>query len=65
MASLWWGMLFSAIGMGYCVYGKRQSAPVALACGIGLAVYPWFVSNPWLLVSIGIVLMAIPKFVRI
>jgi hypothetical protein len=65
MANLWWGTLLSAIGMGYCVYGKRQSAPIPLACGIGLVVFPWLVANPWLLVSIGVVLMAIPKFVRI
>lgn len=64
-AGLWWGMLFGAIGMGYAVYGKRQSAPVPLLCGIALMVFPWFVSNPWIMVLVGIVLMAIPKFVRI
>lgn len=64
-ASLWWGMLFGAIGMGYCVYGKRQSAPIALACGIGLVAFPWFVSNAWLMVLVGVVLMAIPRFIRL
>ena len=65
MAGLWWGMLFGAIGMGYCVYGKRQSAPIPLVCGIALLVFPWFVSNPWLMVFIGAALMAIPRFIRI
>lgn len=65
MASLWWGMLFGAIGMGYCAYGKRQSAPIPLVCGIGLLVFPWFVSNAWILVLVGAALMAIPRFVRI
>ena len=64
-ASVWWGMLFGAIGMGYCVYGKRQSAPSALACGIGLVAFPWFVSNAWLMVLVGVVLMAIPRFIRL
>ena len=64
-ASMWWGMLFGAIGMGYCVYGKRQSAPIPLLCGIGLLVFPWFVSNAWIMVLVGAALMAIPRFVRI
>ena len=64
-AGLWWSMLFGAIGMGYCVYGKRQSAPIPLACGIGLLVFPWFVSNAWIMVLVGAALMAIPRFVRI
>lgn len=64
-ASLWWGMLFGAIGAGYCVYGKRQSAPVPLACGLALVVFPWFVSNPWIMVLVGAALMAIPRLVRI
>jgi hypothetical protein len=65
MASLWWGMLFGAIGMGYCVYGKRQSKPIPLLCGIGLIAFPWFVSNPWIMVIVGAALMAIPRFIRI
>jgi hypothetical protein len=64
-ANLWWGMLFGAIGTGYCVYGKRQSAPIPLLCGIGLLVFPWFVSNAWIMVLVGAALMAIPRFVRI
>jgi hypothetical protein len=64
-ANLWWGMLFGAIGTGYCVSGKRQSAPIPLLCGIGLLVFPWFVSNAWIMVLVGAALMAIPRFVRI
>jgi hypothetical protein len=63
-ATLLWGMLFSTIGTGYFIYGKRQAMIVPLVCGIALAIYPWFVSNAWLLVLIGAVLMAIPYFVR-
>ncbi|HEX5961683.1 MAG TPA: hypothetical protein VFY97_10625 [Rhodanobacteraceae bacterium] len=63
-ATLLWGMLFGAIGVGYFIYGKRQSMIVPLLCGIGLVASPWFVASvPWLIV-IGIVLMAVPYFVR-
>ena len=63
-ASVWWGMLFGAIGVGYFIYGKKQSMIVPLVCGIALIVYPWFVSGAWLTLIIGVVLMAVPYFVR-
>jgi hypothetical protein len=64
MATLLWGVLFGSIGMGFFVYGKRQAAPVPLACGIALMVFPYFVSSNWAMVLIGAVLMAVPYFVR-
>lgn len=63
-ATLLWGMLFGAIGAGYFIYGKRQAMIVPLVCGIALVVYPWFVSGALPTVAIGIVLMAVPYFVR-
>lgn len=63
-ATLLWGMLFGAIGVGYFVYGKRQAMIVPLVCGIGLVVYPWFVSGTLWTVLVGVVLMAVPYFVR-
>ncbi len=64
-ATLWWGMLFGAIGLGYFIYGKRQAAALPLVCGIGLMVFPYFVSNSWLLFAIGAALMAVPVFIRL
>lgn len=63
--ALWWGLLFGSIGLGFFIYGKRQKAPVPRVCGIGLMVFPYFVSNNWLMVPIGAVLIAIPYFVRL
>ena len=65
MATLLWGVLFGSIGLGFFIYGKRQGAPVPLACGLLLMVFPYFVSNPWATVLIGSLLMAIPYFVRL
>lgn len=59
-ATLLWGMIFSAIGVGYFIYGKRQAALVPLLCGVALVAYPWFVSNALLTVLIGVALLAIP-----
>ncbi|HPE61344.1 MAG TPA: hypothetical protein PLB10_13500 [Thiolinea sp.] len=64
-ASLLWGLLFSAIGLGYFSYGRRQRSPIPLLCGLSLMIYPYFVSGHILLVAIGGVLSAIPYFVRL
>jgi len=58
-------LLFSSIGVGFFLYGKKQKAVVPLVCGLALMVYPYFVTNSVLLVVIGVVLMAIPYFVKI
>ena len=62
---LLWSLLFSSIGLGFFVYGKKQKAVVPLFCGLGLMIYPYFVSNTILLVAIGVALMALPYFVRV
>jgi hypothetical protein len=61
---LFWGFLFSTLGLGYFSYGRKQRAIVPLACGLLLMVYPFFVSNLALLIGAGVVLIAIPWFVR-
>ncbi|MEZ5987644.1 MAG: amino acid transport protein [Planctomycetota bacterium] len=58
-------MVFGAIGLGYFTYGKRQKAAVPLIAGIGLCVFPFFITNDWLMAGVGIVLMAVPYFVRL
>jgi hypothetical protein len=58
-------VLFGSIGLGFFIYGRKQSAPVPLLCGIALMVFPYFVSNQLLLVGIGVVLCAIPYFLRL
>jgi hypothetical protein len=61
---LLWSLLFSSVGLGFFLYGKKQQAPVPLFSGLALMIYPYFVSNPILLVAIGVVLVAVPYFVR-
>lgn len=64
MAQLVWGMLFGAIGVGYFIYGKRQSALLPLLCGFGLMVFPYFVTGTLWMLLIGAVLMALPWYFR-
>lgn len=62
-AILLWGVLFSSIGLGFFIYGKKRQRFAALLCGVGLMVFPYFVSDTVLLVLIGAVLVAIPLVV--
>jgi hypothetical protein len=64
-ASIVWGMLFGAIGGGYMIYGHKQKQLVALVCGLLLMAFPYFVSNPWLMVLIGAALMFLPFKFRV
>lgn len=59
-----WGMVFGAIGFGYFLYGKKQKAVVPLIIGIALFIFPYFISNVYMLVIVGAVLVALPYFVR-
>ena len=62
---LMWSILFGAFGMGYFAYGKKQRSPVPFVVGIALMVFPYFISNVYVVVLIGVVLLAVPYFVRI
>ena len=57
--------MFGAIGLGFFTYGRRQKSVVPLMTGIALFVVPYFISNVYLLVIAGAVLVALPYFVRI
>lgn len=63
--ALLWGVLFSSIGLGFFIYGKKQKANVPFVCGILLMIYPYFISDSTLLlVLIGCILTAIPFLIR-
>ncbi|MEA3108896.1 MAG: hypothetical protein QOI88_3501 [Gammaproteobacteria bacterium] len=61
---LLWGLLFSSIGLGFFLYGKKQRAVVPLVCGLVLMIYPYFIPNVMALVAIGVVLTAVPYFFK-
>lgn len=64
-ATLLWGVLFSSIGLGFFIYGRKQKANVPFVCGILLMIYPYLISTSTvLLVLIGSILTAIPFVIR-
>ena len=58
--SLIWGFLFGTIGVGYLIYGKKQQRWSAFIAGLGMVAFTYFISNPVLIIAIGIVLMILP-----
>ncbi len=60
-----WGVLFGAIGLGFFTYGRKQKAVVPLLTGIALFIFPYFMPNIYALLVVGVLLVAIPYFVRL
>jgi len=60
MNSLWVGVIAGAIGMGYFIYGKRQTKSVPMIAGMLLCVYPYFVESLLALSVIGLLLVVAP-----
>ena len=65
VSTLMWGVILGSLGMGFFVYGKRQGALIPLLSGMGLMVSPYVISNPYILVPISALLVALPFLVRI
>ncbi|WP_374574324.1 amino acid transport protein [Acinetobacter sp.] len=61
---LFLGVIFSSIGLGYFLYGKKQKMTVPLIAGLVLMIFPYFIESSILLGTIGIALSALPYFLR-
>ncbi len=58
-------VIFGSIGLGYFIYGKKQGKLIPLVAGIGLCVFPYFISNVYAMVVIGIILVIVPWLIRL
>ena len=52
-------LLVSGIGLVLFMYGKRQSRIPQLVTGLVLCIFPYFVSNLWLMGGITVVILAV------
>lgn len=53
-------MIWGSIGTGYFIYGKKQSKFVFLICGVGLAVFPFFISDLVATIVLGLLMTIAP-----
>jgi hypothetical protein len=58
-------LLLGAFGLGYFVYGKKNGAVVPLVCGLGLMIFPYFISGVVPLLLVGLVLIFLPRFIQL
>ncbi|MEG0347720.1 MAG: amino acid transport protein [Acinetobacter sp.] len=58
------GVIFSSIGLGYFLYGKKQKMTVPLTVGLVLMIFPYFIESNALLGGISLLLSAVPYFLR-
>ncbi|KEF33164.1 hypothetical protein D777_00172 [Marinobacter nitratireducens] len=68
MSDTWFlvfGLIFTSIGLAYFVYGRKQSNLMARMSGIGLMFFPYLVDDIYVFFGVGIVLMALPKFIEL
>ncbi len=57
---LLWGTIFGGVGIGFFSYGKKQKSVVPLLTGLALFVFPYLISNVYVLVLVGLAIMAVP-----
>ncbi|NQZ07499.1 MAG: hypothetical protein HRT35_10095 [Algicola sp.] len=60
-----WSVLFGGIGIGYFIYGKKQKAVVPFLVGLTLCIYPYFMTSVTMLLIVGVILIAIPYFIKL
>jgi hypothetical protein len=56
------GIVFSTIGIGAFSYGKKLDLWQPRVIGLGLMIYPYFISNLWFLWGIGCALLVLLWF---
>ncbi|ENU92920.1 hypothetical protein F971_01907 [Acinetobacter vivianii] len=57
-------VIFSSIGLGYFLYGKKQKMTVPLVCGLVLMLFTYFIDSTAMISVIGIILSILPYFLR-
>ena len=57
-AWLFVSLAIGAVGTGLFLYGKKQARWPQLVGGVVLCIYPYFVSNVWLMLGIALALLA-------
>ncbi len=64
-AAILWSLLFGSIGMGYFIYGRKQNHTVTRYTGVALILFPYVVTDTVTLVAIGVLLLVLPRFIKL
>lgn len=61
---LFLSVIFSSIGLGYFLYGKKQKMTVPLVYGLVLMLFTYFIDSTAMISIIGVILSVVPYFLR-
>lgn len=53
-------LIFGVFGLTYFVYGKKRSNLIMRYSGLALMVFPYFISNNFVVLGVGVGLLAAP-----
>jgi hypothetical protein len=59
------GLIFGSIGLGYCIYGKKQSNLVVFLAGLFLMGLPYAIDNNVALIILSLIIMVLPKYIKL
>lgn len=54
------GIVFGSLGLGYLVYGRKESRILPIACGLMLLIVPYLIPNAIVMSAICVLLAIIP-----
>lgn len=57
-------LVFSSIGLGYFIYGRKQKQQVTFYAGICLMLYSYVITDTLPMIAVGVGLMLAPKLIR-
>jgi hypothetical protein len=63
VSNLFFGVVIGAFGVGYIIYGKKQTKLAPVIAGVLLCVYTYFVESWLWLCVVGALLLAAPFFI--
>lgn len=58
------GLVFGSVGVGYCIYGKKQKKTVAFWIGVALIVLPYVIDSNIAVAIVSVALMCVPLYVK-
>ncbi|MFH1830375.1 MAG: hypothetical protein ABH871_06335 [Pseudomonadota bacterium] len=61
---LYWDVFISLVGVGFLMYGKKRPDYLAMAIGLALAVYPYFVGKVGWSIAIAVGIIALYIFLK-
>jgi hypothetical protein len=64
-STLFAAVVFSAVGFGYFMYGRKQRRVAPFASGIGLCAIPYMIDSNLMLMGAGAVLLAVPFLIKV